>query len=163
MLPAERLPMPPEWRDLLEELAGVFARRSTHGLFMALACGLILADRGTVTGMAAAAGIGRQWRRACWFFAAAKWDPDALGLAVARLIGKYLLSGHDPGIVAVDGTFFRRWGRRVFQARWAYDGAAQGGKKVAFGNTWVIAALVVRLPCCPSPVALPVLFRLWRG
>jgi hypothetical protein len=72
MLPAERLPMPPEWRELLEELAGVFARRSTHRLFMALACGLILADRGTVTGMAAAAGIGRQWRRACWFFAAAK-------------------------------------------------------------------------------------------
>lgn len=27
----------------------------------------------------------------------------------------------------------------------------------------MIAALVVRLPCCPSPAALPVLFRLWRG
>jgi hypothetical protein len=31
------------------------------------------------------------------------------------------------------------------------------------GNTWVVAALVVQLPFCPSPVALPVLFRLWRG
>jgi hypothetical protein len=51
----------------------------------------------------------------------------------------------------------------VFQARWAYDGSAQGGKKVAFGNTWVIAAIVVRLWFCPSPVALPVLFRLWHG
>lgn len=148
---------------MLEELAPVFARRSTHRLFMLLACGLILADRGTVTGMAAAAGIGREWRRACWFFASAKWDPDALGLAVARLIVKRLLSDGDPVIVAVDGTFFRRWGRRVAEARWAYDGAAQGGKKIAFGNTWVIAALVVRLPCCPSPVALPALFRLWRG
>jgi DDE superfamily endonuclease len=141
----------------------VFARRSTHRLFMALACGLILADRGTVTGMAAAAGMGRQWRRACWFFASATWDPDALGLAVARLIVKYLISDGDPLIVAVDGTFFRRWGRHVAEARWAYDGAAQGGKKIAFGNTWVIAALVLQLPCCPSPVALPVLFRLWRG
>ena len=46
-------------------LAPAFARHSTHRLFMLLACGLILADRGTVTGMAAAAGIGRQWRRAC--------------------------------------------------------------------------------------------------
>lgn len=155
--------MPREWRELLEELAPVFARRSTHRLFMALACGLILADRGTVTGMAAAAGIGRQWRRACWFFAAATWDLDALGIAVARLIVKYLLSQGDPLIVAVDGTFFRRWGRHVAQARWAYDGSAQGGKKIAFGNTWVLAALVVALPCCPSPVALPVLFRLWRG
>jgi hypothetical protein len=163
MLPAESLSMPAEWRDLLEQVAPAFARRSTHRLFMLLACGLILADRGTVTGMAAAAGIGRQWRRACWFFASAKWDPDALGLAVARLIVKYLLSDGDPLIVAVDGTFFRRWGRHVAEARWAYDGSAQGGKKIAFGNTWVIAALVVKLPCCPSPVALPALFRLWRG
>jgi hypothetical protein len=155
--------MPAQWRDLLEELAPVFARRSAYRLFMALACGLILADRGTVTGMAAAAGIGRQWRRACWFFAAARWDIDALGIAVTRLIVKYLLKEGDRLIVAVDGTFFRRWGKRVAEARWAYDGSAQGGKKTAFGNTWVIAAIVVELPCCPSPVALPALFRLWRG
>jgi hypothetical protein len=59
----------------------------------------------------------------------------------------------------VDG----RWGKRVAGARRAYDGAAQGGKKTASGNTWVIAALVVQLPCCPSPAALPVGFGLWRG
>ena len=134
MLPAQSLSMPPQWRDLLEELAPVFARRSTFRLFTALACGLVLADRGTVTGMAAAAGIGHQWRRACWFFAGAAWDLDAFGLAVARLIVKYLLSEGDAITVAVDGTFFRRWGRRVHEARWAYDGAAQGGKKIAFGN-----------------------------
>jgi hypothetical protein len=163
MLPAQSLSMPPQWRELLDELAPVFARRSTYRLFTALACGLILADRGTVTGMAAAAGIGHQWRRACWFFAAAKWDIGELGLAVARLIVKYLVSEGEPLTVAADGTFFRRWGRKVAEARWAYDGAAQGGKKIAFGNTWVVLALVVRLRFCPSPVALPVLFRLWRG
>lgn len=163
MLPALSLSMPAEWRELLDELSPAFARRSTHRLFMVLACGLILADRGTVTGMAAAAGIGGQWRRACWFFAAARWDAGTLGLAVARLIVKYLLSEGEPLTVAADGTLFRRWGRKAAEARWAYDGAAQGGKKVAFGNTWVVAALVVRLRFCPSPVALPVLFRLWRG
>ena len=134
MPPAESLPMPPEWRELLEQCAPAFARRSTYRLFAALACGLILADRGTVTGMAAAAGIGRQWRRACWFFAGARWDPDKLGLAVARLIVRHLLGEGDPLVVAVDGTFFRRWGKHVAEARWAYDGAAQGGKKTAFGN-----------------------------
>jgi hypothetical protein len=61
----------------------------------------------------------------------------------------------EPLVVAVDGTFFRRWGKK--------DPSAQGGKKVASGNTWVAAAIVVRLPFCSSPVALPVLFRLWRG
>ncbi len=42
----------------------------------------------------------------------------------------------------------RRWGRKVAEARWAYDGSAQGGKKIAYGNTWVIAAIVVKLPFC---------------
>ena len=112
--------------------------------------------------MAAAAGMAERFRRACWFFSHAAWDADELGLAVARLIVKYLLAGGEPVIVAVDGTFFRRWGKKVAQARWAYDGSAQGGKKVAFGNTWVVAVIVVQLPFCSSPVALPVLFRLWR-
>jgi len=152
--------VPATWGDLLEELAPAFRRRSTHVLFMALACGMILASRRTVVAMAAAAG---RFRRACWFFSGAVWDIDDLGVAVARLIVTYLLAEGEPITVAVDGTFFKRWGRKVAQARWAYDGSAQGGKKIAFGNTWVITAVVVKLPMCSSPAALPVLFRLWRG
>jgi len=139
------------------------AQRSTYRLFVALACGMILADRSTVVAMAAAAVLADRLRRACWFFSAAVWGADELGLAVARLIVTHLLAGGEAVTVAVDGTFFKRWGPKVFQARWAYDGSAQGGKKVAFGNTWVVAAIVVRLRFCSSPVALPVLFRLWRG
>src|SRR6266700_2332906 len=148
---------------LLEELAPAFRRRSAHALFMALACGMILASRRAVVAMAAAAGMAGQFRRACWFFSRAARDIDDLGVAVACLIVKYLLAEGEPVTVAVDGTFFRRWGKKAAQARWAYDGSAQGGKKIAFGNTWVIAAIVVRLPVCSSPVALPVLFRLWHG
>jgi hypothetical protein len=117
MLPSASVPMPVTWRDLLGELAPVSARRSTHRLFVALACGMILANRSTMTGMAAATGMAGKWRRACWFFSAAVWDIDALGLAVARLIMKYLLSEGEPVVVAIDGTFFKRWGRKVFQAR----------------------------------------------
>src|SRR5208337_4558196 len=153
MLPPASLPMPVTWRDLLDELAPAFSRRSTRRLFVALACGMILADRSTVVAMAAAAGMAGQWRRACWFFSGAVWDIDDLGLAVARLVVKYLVAAGEPVVVACDGTFFKRWGRTVFQARWAYDGSAQGGKKVAFGNTWVVAAIVVQLSFCPSPVA----------
>ena len=164
MLPPASLPMPATWRNLLEELAPAFRRRSTHRLFTALACGMILAGRRREQPVRGpAAGIAGQFRRACWFFSGAVWDIDDLGLAVARLIVKYLVADGEPVTVAADGTFFRRWGRKVAQARWAYDGSAQGGKKVAFGNTWVVAAIVVRLSFCSSPVALPVLFRLWRG
>ena len=94
MLPSESLPMPSCWRNLLEEAGRrVFARRSTLRLFLVLASGLVLAERGTVVAMAAAGGIAGQCRRACWFFAGAVWDADALGLAVARLIVKYLPAG----------------------------------------------------------------------
>ncbi len=155
--------MPATGRHLLEELAPAFRRRSAHALFIALACGMILASGRTVVAMAAAAGMAARFRRACWFFSRAAWDTDDLGVAVARLIVKYLCPGGGPVTVAVDGTFFKRWGKKVAQARWAYDGSAQGGKKIAFGNTWVIAAIVVKLPACSCPVALPVLFRLWRG
>jgi DDE superfamily endonuclease len=157
------LAVPATWRGLLEELAPAFRRRSTHALFIALACGMILTSRRTVVAMAAAAGMAARFRRACWFFSHAVWDADDLGVAVARLIVRYLLAEGEPVTVAVDGTFFKRWGKKVAQTRWAYDGSAQGGKKIAFGNTWVIAAIVVRLPACSSPLALPVLFGLWRG
>ena len=141
MLPPASLPMPPTWRDLLEELAPVFARRSTHRLFVALACGMILADRSTVVAMTAAAGMANRWRRACWFFSGAVWDVDDLGLAVARLVVKYLHpAGRAAGRSRWTGRSSSGWGRKVFQARWAYDGSAQGGKKVAFGNTWVVTA-----------------------
>ena len=112
MLPSSMLPMPATWGDLLGELTQAFRRRSTHRLFVLLACGMILAGRRTVVALAAAAGIADQFRRACWFFSGAVWDIDDLGLAVARLIVTYLLRVGDPVIVAVDGTFFRRWGRR---------------------------------------------------
>ena len=58
MLPSESLPMPSCWRNLLEGAGrGVFARRSTLRLFLVLASGLVLAERGTVVAMAAAGGI----------------------------------------------------------------------------------------------------------
>src|SRR5216683_8170534 len=127
MLPPASLSMPATWRDLLEELAPVFARRSTHRLFVALACGMILADRSTVVAMAAAGGIAGKWRRACWFFSGAVWDVDELGLAVARLMVRSLLAGGEPVVVAVDGTFFKRWGRKVFQAGGRMTGQRRAG------------------------------------
>ena len=114
MLPSASLPMPATWREMLEELAPAFRRRSTHVLFMTLACGMILAGRRTVVAMAAAAGMARQFRRACWFFSGAVWDIDDLGLAAARLIVTHLLARGEPVVVACDGTFFRRWGKKVF-------------------------------------------------
>jgi hypothetical protein len=162
LLPAG-LPVPATWRDLLEELAPVFARRSAHRGVRGAG---VRDDAGRSRHGGGGGSCGRDRRGVAagvLVFRGAVWDVDELGLAVAGLMVRSLLAGGEPVVVAVDGTFFNRWGREVFEARRGYDGSAQGGRKVASGTVWVVAALVVRLALCSSPVALPVLFRLWRG
>ncbi|MFL5514715.1 MAG: hypothetical protein ACJ8DJ_01070, partial [Gemmatimonadales bacterium] len=43
------------------------------------------------------------------------------------------------------------FGRRVHLAVWTHDGSAQGPDRLGRGNRWVIAGIVVRLPCCTRP------------
>jgi hypothetical protein len=49
---------------------------------------------------------------------------------------------------------------KVWAASWFHDGSAQGPAKTGRGNNWVVLAIIVRLPFCTRPVALPVLARL---
>src|SRR3954447_1607330 len=135
----------------------------TFATFVTLLAGILVrpAHR-TVCGMLA--GV---WHhsRAHRFFATTRWHPDAVGLTVLRLIVGHLLPVGAPLVVAVDDTLFRRSGRKVHAAHWAYDGSlkvANGNQKLSRGNTFVVAAGVVTLPFLDRPVALPVLARLWR-
>jgi hypothetical protein len=137
--------------------------------FAALAAGMIAQPgRRTVTGMLIGAGLSRLWHhsRAHWFFSAARWCPDQLGLAVLGLVTTLLLPTGAPVVVAVDDTLFHRSGRKVYAAAWCHDGAARTPKgakanAVAWGNCWVVAAVVVALPMLSRPVALPVAWALW--
>src|SRR5512135_3302137 len=158
--------LPGSWAEVLEPCRPVFARRGTFVLFTVLATGLVASTgRRSVVGMLAGARMAQQisFHAACRFFSAAVWDVDRLGLVVARLIVSRLLGPGEPVTVVIDDTLFKRWGRHVWHAHWTHDGAAQGGKKIARGNRWVIAGIVVRLPFCTAPVCLPVLMRLWAG
>ena len=124
-----------------------------------LACGFVAqTGKRTVCGMLSGAGLARLWShdRAHWFFSRARWNPDDLGLAAARLAVALLV----PAAVAIDDTLFRRRGKKVWAASWFHDGSAQGQHKTGRGNNWVVLAVIVRLPCCTRPVALPVLAKL---
>ena len=112
--------------------------------------------------MLAGAGLSRAWPhdRAHWFFARARWNADDLGLAVARLVVALLVPAGEPVVVAIDDTLFRRRGKKVRAASWFHDGSAPGPAKTGYGNNWVIAAVVVRLPAVRRPVAIPVLAKL---
>src|SRR6266480_2492415 len=162
MLADATLPVPASLMTLLAGLAPLFTAPSFR-TFCGLACGF-LAQTGkrTVCGMLAGAGLARSWShdRAHRFFSRARWNPDELGLAVARLVVSLLVPAGEPVTVAIDDTLFRRRGKKVWAASWFHDGSAPGPAKTGYGNTWVIAAVVVRLPFCSRPVAVPVLAKL---
>jgi hypothetical protein len=65
------------------------------------------------------------------------------------------------GHVRIAGPgLFRRRGKKVWAAGWFHDGSAVGPAKTGYGNNWVIAAIVVRLPFLNRPVGVPVLAKL---
>ena len=150
----------------MEPLRPAFARRGTFALFCMLATGMVAqTSRRSVVGMLSGARMVStvSFHAACRFFSHAVWDVDRLGLLAAGLIVDRLLAPDESIVVVVDETLFKRWGRKVHHAFWTHDGSAQGGKKIARGNRWAVAGIVVRLPFCTAPVCLPVLFRLWAG
>jgi len=132
-------------------------------VFTALFAGHVIAPVGrTVCGMLTGAGLSGLWHhsRAHRFFANTRWDPRQVGLVLARLVVQVLLSPGEPILLAVDETLLRRRGRNVHAISWWHDGSAVGTKKVGLGNSWVVLAIVVHLPFCTRPIALPVLFAL---
>ena len=162
MLPDTTLPLPGSLMALLTTFGPLFTAPSFR-TFTALACGFAAqTGRRTVCGMLTGAGLSRIWPhdRAHSFFSRARWDPDELGLAVARLVVSLLVPAGQPVTVAIDDTLFRRRGKKVWAASWFHDGSAPGPAKTGYGNNWVVAAIVVRLPFLPRPVALPVLAKL---
>jgi hypothetical protein len=112
--------------------------------------------------MLVGAGLSRVWshHRAHRFFSAARWSVRQLSAVLARLVVAGLVGDGEPVLVAVDDTLFHRRGPKVHAASWFHDGAAQGQRKIGYGNNWVIAAIVVRLSWLDRPLGLPVGFAL---
>ena len=156
------LPLPGSLARLLAVFGPLFTAPSFR-TFCGLACGFV-AQTGsrTVCGMLAGAGLSRLWPhdRAHWFFSRARWSADELGLAAARLVAGLLVPAGEPVVVAIDDTLFRRRGKKVWAASWFHDGSAPGPAKTGYGNNWVIAAIVVKVPAVRRPVAIPVLAKL---
>jgi hypothetical protein len=153
MLPDVTLPLPASLASLLAAFGPLFTAPSFR-TFCGLACGFLAqAGKRTVCGMLAGAGLSRAWPhdRAHWFFARARWNPDDLGLAVARLVVALLVPAGEPVVVAIDDTLFRRRGKKVRAASWFHDGSAPGPAKTGYGNNWVIAAVVVKLSAVRRP------------
>jgi hypothetical protein len=132
--------------------------------FLTVLTGWVFAPRRTITGILVAAGVaGRRHHAAFhWLFAKARWSLDQLGLIVFRLILPWL----EPGaiLVALDDTLACKRGVRMFGAGMHPDPqlSTRKVKVVRWGHSWVILAVVVRLPFGPDRVfSLPIGFRLY--
>ena len=163
--------MPYEVPSSLASLLSLFRpcfTAPTFETFCGLCVGLLTRVRGrTVTGMLIAAGLSGEWHhsRAHRFFSRARWSADRLGLVALGLIAGRLTED-GPLVVAIDDTLLRRSGPKVFARQLHHDGSspAAGPRagRIAHGNAWVVAGVVVALPFLERRVCLPVLFRLWR-
>src|SRR6266487_4527734 len=162
MLPDAALPAPASLMTLLAVFSSLFTAPSFR-TFTGLACGFLAqSGKRTVCGILTGAGLSRAWPhdRAHYFFSRARWNPDDLGICVAKLVIGMLMPDGEPVEVLIDDTLFRRRGKKVWAAAWFHDGSAAGPAKTGYGNNWVIAAIVVRLPMISRPVAVPVLAKL---
>lgn len=159
--------VPSSLAGLLSLLAPCFSQ-PTFQTFSALLVGFVGRVRDcTVTGMLEAAGLAGEWHhsRAHDFFARRRWNPDQLGLALLDFLVSVFVTAGAPIRLAVDDTLFGRSGRRVWGAHYLHDGAQPegSGRRTRWGNCWVVVVLVVELDCLGGrPVALPILFRLFR-
>jgi hypothetical protein len=162
MLPDVALPVPASLMTLLAVFCPLFTAPSFR-TFSMLACGFLAqSGKRTVCGMLTGAGLSRAWPhdRAHYFFSRARWNPDELGIAAARLVTGLLVPDGEPVEVLIDDTLFRRRGKKVWAASWFHDGSAPGPAKTGYGNNWVVLAVRVRLPMISRPVAIPVMAKL---
>jgi DDE superfamily endonuclease len=160
MLPS--LNLPASLLCLLDELRPCFTAPG-FATFCGLVAGLAgQVRRRTVVGMLLGGCLQHAWPhdRAHYFFARARWELDQLGLAVAQLAVMLVLPPGADLEVAVDDSVFRRSGRKVHGAGWQHDGSSPSVSKLSYGNCFVTAGIVVRLPFCARPVCLPALARL---
>lgn len=95
------------------------------------------------------------------FFGRARWDRDALGLCVLRLILPFV---PDPWVtVVLDDTLAPKQGRHIWGANVHHDPLGFLPRSLSFGHVWVILAVRIQIPLVARPVAAPILFRLYRS
>lgn len=95
------------------------------------------------------------------FFSEGAWESDALGVALTKLVLGWVPEG--PVLAAVDDTLARKTGKHIWGANMHHDPLHWLPNALAFGHNWVVLALVIPVPLVQRPVAVPVLWRLYRS
>ena len=146
---------------LLQSEASVFTR-PTFGHVLLLVCGTLLTSgRRTVTAALRAVGRGEERHFTTYHrvLNRAVWSPFSLSRILLKLLAKTFLAPNAPLILLIDGTLERRWGKRIAYKGRFHDAvrSASGHVQTSEGIHWLCVMLLVRIPWCQRPWALPVL------
>ena len=154
-------PLPPEMVALLQVFAPAFGR-PTFARALVLLCGTLLAS-GRRTVSAALRAVGRAddphfgaYHRV---LSRARWSPLRLGRLLLGLVVARLLPADQPVVLLLDETLERRRGKRIAYKGRFRDAVRSRGPRVVTceGVQWLVVAVLVPLPWCRRPWALPVL------
>lgn len=104
------------------------------------------------------------------FFSRAKWDTDALGRVLVRLVLP-LVPSTAPLTILVDDTLCRKsgphlWGGAMHRDPLSSSYSGGGGRTIqfAFGHNWVTLCVWIALPWNPDRgLAIPILWRFYRS
>ena len=158
--------------EILREFRFAFTSSPTFDNFMTLVVGWILCTgRHTISRViqfGREAG-GKHHSALYRFFSRAKWDTDALGLVVLKLV-MALVPEAVALTVLVDDTLCRKSGPHLWGGGMHRDplGSSYGGAggrtiKFAFGHNWVTLCVWIALPWNRERgLAIPVLWRFYR-
>lgn len=149
----------------------------TAASFRTLVGGWVFAARHNVTGSLRAAGrrtaaaAGKHFCAYHRVFATARWDLDAVGLALLGLILSVAVAAGATVFLVIDDTLCPKCGRTMFGVDSHYDAANTGRQRSNAkqslkrrGHCWVILGVVVPLPCAGGRYCcLPILFRLYMN
>lgn len=152
--------------QIFEFLRPAFTR-PTFERFVLVAMGwLLTSGRHAVTSALVVLGIAPDVHHATFhrLLSLAKWSPDRLGLILLELIVA-VLNDNAPISLLLDDTLAPHKGPKVFGLGSHIDAvrSTKRHKVFSFGHVWVVLSVVVHLPFCRRPWALPILFRLYKN
>jgi hypothetical protein len=125
--------------------------------------GWVFASRRTITRiiLRAGASAGKHFSSYHRLFSAARWSPDAVGLAVFDLLAPWL---GENIVLALDDTLARKRGLKVFGAGMHHDPLLSTRKTAVmnWGHSWVVLGALVKFPFRRDRYfCLPILCRLY--
>jgi len=147
---------------MLVPLAAVFSQPSFHNFVVLLEGWLMAGGRAmTSTALTALETYPKHFATYYRFFSEGAWKPDVLGVALINLV--LPLAPEEPVLAVVDDTLARKTGKHIWGANMHHDPLHWLPNALAFGHNWVVLAIVVDVPLVHRPVAVPVLWRLYRS